>query len=82
MEEKIGKVEHYFSDIGVAVISLKRSLKIGDKLRFKGATTDFEQMIESMEIDHEKVENAKAGQEIGLEVEDRVREGDKVLKIS
>lgn len=82
MEEKIGKVEHYFTDIGVTVVSLDKPLKVGGKLHFKGATTDFKQEVESMEIDHEKVKKGKVGQEVGIKVEDRVREGDKVLKIS
>lgn len=81
MEEKIGEVEHYFTDIGVGVISLEGNLKLGDKVHFKGATTDFKQKIESMELDHEKIEEGKKGQEIGVKVKKRVREGDKVLKV-
>lgn len=82
MEEKIGRVEHYFTDIGVAVISLNETLEVGDKLNFKGATTDFTQEVESMEVDHEKVKKGEPGQEVGLKVENRVREGDNVLRIS
>ncbi len=79
--EEIGVVTHFFSKIGVAAIKLTGSLKIGDKIRIKGATTDFEQTVESMEINRQKIEEAKAGDEIGIKVIDRVREGDKVYKV-
>lgn len=80
MEKKIGEVEHFFTDIDVAVISLNDELKLGDEAHFKGATTDFKQEINSIEIDHEKVKEGKPGQEIGIKVDQRVREGDSVLK--
>lgn len=81
MGKKIGKVTHYFTDIGVGIIDLKGDLKVGEEIQFKGATTDFKQEVESMEIDHEEVKEAKPGQKVGLKVENRVREGDKVLKV-
>ncbi|MCD6448682.1 MAG: translation elongation factor-like protein [Thermoplasmata archaeon] len=80
--EEIGYVEHYFSKIGVAAIKItKGNLKIGDKIHIKGATTDFEQIVESMEINRQKIEEAKPGDEVGIKVIDRVREGDKVYKV-
>ncbi len=81
MEIEVGKVTHYFNKIGVAVIELKDKLKVGDKIHIKGATTDFTQVIESMQINHSPVQEAGYGQSIGLKVEDRVREGDIVYKI-
>lgn len=80
MEEiLIGKVERYFSKIGVAAIRiLEGELKIGDTVRFKGQTTDFEQKIESMQIEHLPVEIAKKGEAVGVKVKEKVREGDKV----
>jgi len=57
----IGKVTHYFSKIGVAVIELSDTLKVGETIRIVGGETDFDQVIESMEIEHQKVETAKAG---------------------
>ncbi|HEC88044.1 MAG TPA: translation elongation factor-like protein [Thermoplasmata archaeon] len=82
MEQEIGVIEHYFSKIGVAAIKITDgSLKIGDRIHIKGATTDFEQTVESMEINRQKIEIAKPGDEIGIKVIDRVREGDKVYKI-
>ncbi len=80
-KKEIGEVTHYFSKIGVAVIKLNDTLKIGDKISIEGATTNFEQTVESMQINKENIEEAKAGQEIGLKVNERAREGDKVYKI-
>lgn len=77
----IGKVTHYFSKIGVAVIELSDTLKVGDAIRIVGGQTDFTQTIESMEIEHEKVQEAKAGDSVGLKVNQKVREGYKVYKV-
>ena len=78
----IGKVSHYFSQIGVAVIELSGSLSIGDTVRIVGGeATDFEQTIDSMEMEHEKIEKAKKGDAIGTKVKEKVREGYKVFKI-
>ncbi|HDN95439.1 MAG TPA: translation elongation factor-like protein [Thermoplasmatales archaeon] len=80
--EEIGEVTHYFSKISVAAIKITNgNLKIGDKIRIKGATTDFEQVVESMEINKQKIDEAKPGDEIGIKVKERVREGDKVYKV-
>ncbi|MEA2037752.1 MAG: EF-Tu/IF-2/RF-3 family GTPase [Nanoarchaeota archaeon] len=80
--EELGKVTHYFTKMGVCVIEITNgSLKVGDKIKIKGATSDFEQDIDSMQIEHEKVEEAKAGQSIGLKVKEHVREHDKVYKV-
>ncbi len=83
MAEKklIGRITHYFSKIDVAVIELSDDIKVGDKIKIEGATTSFEQVIESMEIENEKVESATVGQSIGLKVKDRVRLHDSVYKI-
>lgn len=77
---EIGKITHFFSKIGVAVIELKKPLKVGDTIAIKGPTTDFEQKVDSMQIEHENVKEAKAGQSIGLKVTERVRETDAVYK--
>jgi len=77
----VGRVTHYFSKIGVAVIELSDTLKVGDNIRIIGGLTDFTQTVESMEIEHEKVKEAKAGDSIGLKVAQKVREGYKVYKL-
>lgn len=74
----IGKITHYFSKIGVAVIELSDNLKVGDTIRIVGGQTDFNQTVESMEIEHEKVKEAAAGDSVGLQVNQKVREGYKV----
>ena len=79
--EMVGKVTHYFGKIGVAIIELSADLKVGDTIRIIGGETDFEQTVESMEIEHKKVETAKAGEVIGLKAEQKVREGYKVYKV-
>lgn len=82
-EKETGKVTHYFTKIGVGVIKIEKgALNVGDKIHIKGATTDFEQNISSMQIEHEQVEKAKKGQSIGLKVEQPVRENDKVYKVT
>ena len=84
MEEKlVGKITHYFTNIGVAVVEItKGKLKVGDKLHIKGSTSDFEQVIDSMQVEHENVEAAKKGDAVGLKVDQQVREGDEVNLIS
>ena len=82
MEKKpIGKIAHYFTKIGVAVIDLSDDVKVGDRISIEGATTNFEQVIDSMEIEHKKAPNATAGQSIGLKVSGRVRQEDLVYKL-
>ena len=78
---EVGKVTHFFGKISVAVVELSDTLKVGDKIRIKGNTTDFEQVVESMQIEHQNVEKAEAGQAIGLKVKEKVREGDKVYVV-
>jgi len=79
--QEVGRVMHFFTKISVAVIELKASISVGDRILIKGPTTNLEQTVESMEIEHEKVTRAEAGQSIGLKVDDRVRENDTVYKI-
>ena len=75
----IGVVTHYFSHVQAAVVKLKKPLAVGDTVLIKGSTTNFEQRVESMQIDHVSIQTAKKGDEIGLEVKDRVREHDLLL---
>jgi len=79
--EKVGDVNHYFTKIGVAVVDLTAPLRVGDRIAVKGMTTNFEQTVESMEIEHETVREAEAGVSIGLKMKDRVRRGDVVYRI-
>ena len=81
-EEKIGAVTHFFNKAMVAALELSGEIQIGDRVHFHGHTTDFEQQIESMQIEHKEVKEAKKGESIGLKVKDRVREGDRVYIVS
>ena len=82
-EEKklVGKITHYFTKIGVAVIELTDKLSVGDMISVEGPNTNFQQKIDSMQIEHKNVKVAKKGDSIGLKVIDRVRETDSVYKI-
>ena len=77
----IGEVTHYFSKIEVAIIKLSDSLRVGDTIRIVGGEVDFSQTVGSMEVEHKKVDEAKAGETIGLKVDQKVREGYKVYKL-
>jgi putative protease len=83
VEEKIGIVEHFFTNVMVAAIKITNGeLKVGDTIHFVGATTDFKQKIDSMEIDRNPVEMVKSGDDVGIKVKERVREHDVVYKIA
>lgn len=77
---EVGRITHFFSKIDVAVIELKAALSVGDTIAIKGPTTDFEQRVDSMQIEHKNVQRAEPGQSIGLKVLQRVRETDAVFK--
>ena len=79
--KKIGEISRYFHNISVAAIILSDELKEGDKVLIKGATTDFEQIVKSMQVDRKPIEKGQKGQEIAIKVNDRVREGDDVFLI-
>ncbi|OPL11801.1 MAG: translation elongation factor-like protein [delta proteobacterium ML8_D] len=83
MERQIvGQVTHYYSKIGVAILKLDDTLEVGDRIAIVGATTDIEQNVKSMQVEHENIETAKAGDLVGLKVRDKVREGDTVFKVT
>ena len=79
--KEVGKVTHYYTHLGVAVVELSGTLKAGDKIRIKGATSDFEQTVDSMQIEKDKIEEAKKGQSIGLKVKEHARQHDVVYKL-
>lgn len=82
MEEiEIGKITHYFGHLGVAAIDITGELKAGDTIHIKGHTSDFTEKIESMQIEHVSVTNAKPGDKIGIKVKEHAREHDIVYKI-
>ena len=81
-EKEVGKVLHYFNNAKVAVIKFKEPTKVGDTIQITGGLdVDFKQKIASMQIDHKKVITAKKGQEVGVKVKEKVREGYRVYKV-
>ena len=82
MEKKIGKVTHYFGHIPAGAIKLTGVLKKGDKIHVKGATTDFTQTVNSIQLDHKDLEKSGKGKEIGIQIEQKVREGDEVFLVT
>ncbi len=77
----IGEVTHYFGGISVAIIKFKKTVDVGETIKLKGASTDFEQKIESMQYEHQDIKSAKKGQEVGIKVTEKVREGDMVYPV-
>ena len=82
-EQEIGYVSKYFGQISVAAIEITAGkISVGDTIHIKGQTTDLNDEIKSMQIEHDNVENAKKGDSIGIKVKDKVRRKDKVFKTS
>jgi len=80
-EEEIGFVSNYFSKISVAAVEITDGkVSVGDTLHFLGHTTDLESKVDSMEIEHKSVTEAKKGDSVGIKVSEKVKRGDKVYK--
>ncbi len=77
---EVGHITHFFSKINVAVVELIAPLVVGDRILIKGPSTDFEQVVDSMQIEHANLPRAEAGQSIGLKMAEHVRERDRVYK--
>lgn len=81
-EKKIGVITHYFGHVGVGIIKIEaEGLKVGDTLRFKGHTSDFQQTVESMQLEHKDIQEGKVGDQVGVKVNEHVREHDEVFKV-
>ncbi len=77
----IGQVTHYYNKIGVAIILLENLLRVGERIAIVGSTTDIEQDVKSMQVEHESIAEAKTGDLVGLKVKGKVREGDSVYRV-
>ena len=73
--KKIGKITHYYGNIGVAIIELSGKLSIGDRVKFSHGGHEFEQTIESMQMEHKDIDSAKKGDVIGIKVDEKVSDG-------
>jgi putative protease len=83
IEEKVlqvGHITHFFSKISVAIVELTAPLAVGDRILVKGPSTDFEQLVDSMQIEHANIQRAESGQSIGLKIAQPVKERDVVYK--
>jgi putative protease len=81
MDIRIGEITHYYNNIGVAVLALEKELKVGDTIHILGHTTDFTQVVSSLEIEHKKIQTVKPGSDVALKVLDQVRKGDQIFKV-
>lgn len=81
-EKEIGTVTHFFGKISVGIIELCDALKVGDKIRVKGHAGDFTQDVSSMRIEYDQVTEAKAGDKVGIQVSQKVHQGDKVYLVA
>ena len=81
-EELVGKVTDYFGKIGVIAVQLSGTLRVGDKIHIKGHTTDFEETVDSIQIEHESVPEAGAGASVGIKVKEHCRHNDQVFKVT
>ena len=79
-ETEIGEVMTYYANIGVAAIELTGSVKVGDTIIFRGFTTDIEYKVDSMQIEHDSIQEAKTGDQIGVKIPGKVRKNDRVYK--
>lgn len=81
-EQEIGRIRDYFARIGVAGVDLTGHLKVGDSIHIKGHTTDLQQVVESMQIEHQDVQEAGPGDSVGIKVQERCRGGDSVYRVT
>ncbi len=79
-DNPVGKVTHYFDRIGVAVLELTDTVRVGETLHFHGHSTDFKQKVDSLQIEHKNVAEAKPGQDVALKVIQKVHPNDQVLR--
>ena len=78
--DAIGTVTHYFSHLSVAAVRLDAPLQVGERIHIKGNTTDLVQNVESMQVDHQPIEQASPGDDLAIQVDDHVREHDKLFR--
>ncbi|QQG42767.1 MAG: hypothetical protein HYW15_00920 [Candidatus Giovannonibacteria bacterium] len=81
MEKEIGKITHWYDKIGVAVVDLQGALKIGDLIKVKKGSEEFEDSVVSMQIDHKGVSSAKKGDEVAIKLSQKAKEGAVICKV-
>jgi translation elongation factor EF-Tu-like GTPase len=78
MEKEIGKITHVFDKIDVGILELSSNLKVGDMIHIVGGNTDFEQVVDSIQIEHKNIDNAKKGDIVGIKLVSKAKVGDKI----
>lgn len=73
--KQVGTITHYYGKIGVAILKLDAPLKVGDRIKFEGHGADFEQAVTQLQVDHADVSEAKVGDQVGMKVDQSVKEG-------
>jgi len=81
MATKVGKITHYYDHIGVAIVKLSKTLKVGDKIKISGHNNEFIQNVNSLQFDHKSIKSAKTGSSVGLKVDNPVKDNDIVFKM-
>jgi putative protease len=82
MEKRIGTITHFYTHLSVAVLNLTDELRLGDEIHIKGHITDLVMSVTSLEVEHQKIESADTGMDVALKVDDYVREGDEIYKVT
>lgn len=78
-KEQLGKITHFYSKLGVGIIKLDKELKAGDEIQIKGNTSDFKQKVEELQLNHKNIDKGEKGQEVGVKLSQKVRDGDVVF---
>jgi len=81
-DTKVGVIVHYYDKIGVAVVKVLTPIKVGDRIKISGHDKEFEQEIASMQVEHKNIDQAKKGDDVGLKVDQPVKDGDEVYKVA
>lgn len=82
MEQEVGKIVHYYDKLGVAIIELAAPLAVGDTVKIKRGEEEFQQAVSSMQVEHQVVQSAEKGASVGIKVDQRVKEGATVVKVT
>ena len=81
-DTKIGEIIHYYDKIGVAVIKVLSPLKVGDRVKISGHDKEFEQILASIQVEHQNIDQAKKGDEVGVKLDEPAKDGDEVYKVA
>jgi len=81
-DTKVGVIVHYYDKIGVAVVKVLTPIKVGDRIKISGHDKEFEQEIASMQVEHQNIEKAKKGDDVGMKVDQPVKDGDEVYRVT